>query len=146
MENAAFVIDKDNQYLTLIGSGFTYFYSIKPQPTQDSSFLMINQAVTFYEQVPKSDLERQLGRFIGDLETKGQKMDLKKYGFIKLKCGLKAYEAICDTEIGGQKGMAYLVIVEGKEFNYLLSFNTINSVNAKNIEDYSKVLDTFDAR
>lgn len=146
MENAAFVIDKNNQYVTFIGSNIAYFYSIKPQYTKDSSDLMIIQAEIFYEQIPKSDLERQLGRFIGDLETKGQKMDLKKYGFIKLKCGLKAYEVICDTEMGGQKGMAYLVIVEGKEFNYLLNFNTINSVNAKNIEGYRKVLDTFVAR
>lgn len=147
MENAAFVIDKDNQYLTFIGSNIAYFYSIKPQHTKDSSFLMINQAETFYEQIPKSDLERQLGRFIGELETKGQKMDLKKYGFIKLKCGLKAYEAICDTEIGGQKGMAYLVIAEGKTFNYLLIFNTLSSVNAdENIISYRKILDTFDVR
>ena len=55
-------------------------------------------------------------------------------------------QVICDTEIGGQKGMAYLVIVEGKEFNYLLNFSTINSVNAKNIEGYRQVLYTFYTR
>ena len=147
MENAAFVIDKDNQYLTFIGGGITYFYSIKPQYTKDSSFLMINQAETFYEHIPKSDLERQLGRFIGELGTKGQKMDLKKYGYINPKCGLKAYEAICDTEMSGQKGMAYLVIVEGKDVNYLLNFNNLNPVNASEaIVRYRKILDTFYAR
>ncbi len=145
-EYAAFEIDKDSVYLNFISGGLMYMYALKSKDA--SGGLMLSQAKTFYEDIPKADLERQLGRFLGEIESKGLKVELKKYGFIKLKCGLRAYEVIGETETAGKKGSSYYVMVEGKVYDFLMDFSSIISdpvIVEKNIDYYRKILDTFKA-
>ncbi len=146
-ENATFEFDNQKKYTHFYDKNLMYIYWVNPIMTnKDSSTLMLMQAVTFDESVAKNDIERQLGTFIAQIESKGIKLDLKEYRFINIKSKLRAYEVICDSEVGSKKGINYFVCIEGKKNNYLFNFMYNGDYPQKPdevINFYRKTLDTF---
>jgi len=145
-ENATFEFDNDKKYTKFYDKNLAYFYGVNPILTDtDSSSLILFQGQSVDDAVPKHDIERQLGSYIAQLESKGIKINLKEYRFINLKSKLRAYEVICDSEVKDKKGVNYFVCIEGKANNYF--FNFMYSSYPKDIEDvinfYRKTLNTF---
>lgn len=147
LADATFVLDTSKQYLafldkTLVG----YVFRPNMGNLSDSSFLLtVTQSAALYSQIPRDKLDRQMNRYMLELQSKRLKFEVVKSQYIDIKCGLHAYEAVLEVLNSKNKSVYYIAIIESPQFHYLLTLMIFETAHIESGLFY-KILDTFRER